>query len=147
MNQTALPTRRLVLPDDPPKLQALFDEVALGLLEQNAKSAGEVESTETCMYRDPDGLKCAVGMVIADEHYSPTFEGVAALNYKVCDALIASGRITGPNDCRLDLLAQLQEVHDHIQVVNWPGALRRLAEKWSLSPAALPGEPTCTPPA
>lgn len=61
--------------------QEVFDTVVRHLAKQGAKSAvmkkGETgTSYERCMYRGPDGLKCAAGALINDDEYDPSMEGV-----------------------------------------------------------------------
>lgn len=58
-------------------LQTLFDKAVGGVL---AQGKGSVRRTKgpmklECAYRAEGGLKCAVGHLIADEHYKPMFEG------------------------------------------------------------------------
>ena len=52
--------------------QKVFDIVAKHLLTQNAQSKSK---TGYCKYRNENGLKCAIGVLIPDEVYSPKYEG------------------------------------------------------------------------
>lgn len=60
--------------------QEIFDKVYLGLKSQDFKPSMLGTS---CAYRGKDGLKCAVGHLIPDELYDPTWEesgGTAVYN-------------------------------------------------------------------
>jgi hypothetical protein len=54
--------------------QEVFDQVANHLLTQNKRSVSATDNT-LCVYRSPDGLKCAAGCLIADDEYDPRMEG------------------------------------------------------------------------
>lgn len=54
----------------PDTLQELFNIVSLHLLNQGQKSAHET----LCMYRGPNGMKCAAGVLIPDNEYNPSME-------------------------------------------------------------------------
>jgi len=54
------------------KNQEIFDKAYLGL-----KSQGFIRSVSSgisCVYRGPEGRKCAVGWLIPDEKYDPKFD-------------------------------------------------------------------------
>lgn len=106
--------------------QETFDVVVKHLLAQNAHAAGD---NGTCLYRAPGGRKCAVGCLIADEHYSPEMEGKGAIgNDRILNAIVASGY---PPD--LHLLSDLQATHDGLPASLWPAELRRIASKFNLT--------------
>lgn len=49
-------------------LQAAFDKSTAALLAQGAKSFGEVPNVgSACLYRGPEGRKCAIGHLMSDE--------------------------------------------------------------------------------
>jgi hypothetical protein len=58
-----------------------------------------------CLYRGPDGSKCAAGVLIPDELYNPRFEGTAADQKDVGSILSRLGH-------DLSLVRDLQVVHD-----------------------------------
>jgi hypothetical protein len=80
------------------------------------------------MYRGWDGLKCAAGVLITDDHYRPELECNSVTEERVMAALNASG--VGPDD--LDLVQHLQCVHDEEPVADWPKAFERLAFDYGL---------------
>lgn len=53
-------------------LQEVFDKVARHLLTQGQRSI--LRETGRCAYRGDEGCMCAVGVLIADEHYHPKLE-------------------------------------------------------------------------
>ena len=86
--------------------QEVFDKVYNGLVEQGTFSV-DMEKEE-CRYRSPNGYKCAAGMLIADEYYTPDIEGLGAQHGIVKGILELSG--VSPHD--IGLVCDLQEVHD-----------------------------------
>jgi len=59
-----------------------------------------------CAYRGPGGTKCAVGLFITDENYSPSIEGFFV------STLFEDGYLSGIGEESLHLLRRLQVVHD-----------------------------------
>ena len=53
--------------------QQIFNKVATHLLKQNKRSIDK--GTDVCLYRGPNGTKCAVGVLIPDSLYLKTMEG------------------------------------------------------------------------
>lgn len=100
------------------KLQDIFDECTVHLTGMDGPSLDQ--DGDACVYRGKDedcefnGQKCAVGLFIADEHYSPDLEGQGISGGQaVADAVAASW---GQDDLTVDqisLLADLQDAHDH----------------------------------
>lgn len=89
--------------------QEAFNLAYRGLKSQGFKSS-TILGTISCVYRHPDGLKCAVGHIMTDEEYRPNFDehsGVTAatvarlLNWQIVD-----------EPFQVDFLTRLQEVHD-----------------------------------
>jgi hypothetical protein len=110
--------------------QEIFDTVALHLIKQGKKSVNDIGR---CLYRSPEGLKCAIGCLIPDEVYQRSMEGhgVSRLlgNY---DSL----KFLWPFDA---ILNALQITHDKTcgEGQTWTDAvvlrLRKIAEKYNLS--------------
>ena len=115
---------------------SVFNRVKNHLLTQNRKSVYVTsDGTEVCCYRSPDGLMCAIGCLINEEHYTRNLEGYNILHYPVVQALRASGIYFGPpyltnyaasSRSIARLLQQLQSIHDSKPVETWPEALERL---------------------
>lgn len=104
-------------------MQQIFDKVVTHLLTQNAKS---VDNMNDCLYRNEQGLRCAVGCLIADEHYTPDLEGHYSGSGVVSFALEKSGvEITPQVD---KLLSALQSIHDNSEVEYWGSDLQAVAQ-------------------
>ena len=55
--------------------QEIFNRVVIHLRKQGRKSHSSNRlRRDECKYRAPDGLCCAVGCLIDDEHYRPEME-------------------------------------------------------------------------
>lgn len=104
--------------------QKVFDTVAKHLLTQNAKSLSRGRST--CVYRSHDGKSCAVGVLIKDEFYDSSLEGRSCSNEKVVEALEASLK-DKLEFGEIDLLSDLQMIHDNCTPDEWPMVLDALA--------------------
>ncbi len=111
--------------------QQIFTKVRNHLLAQN----GRAFNGDNCAYRGEGGTKCAVGCLIADEHYNPECEGIAVYDALInpispkrsdlCKALNASG--VPANASTAKLLAELQLLHDNGNVQEWRYALDGIA--------------------
>jgi hypothetical protein len=89
--------------------QEILDTVARHLFRQGRRAVEPVDSFASCRYRTPSGDKCAVGALIPDEMYDPTFENVRVsvlIRHRGCDLpdWFAENAV---------LLAELQGVHDN----------------------------------
>lgn len=111
--------------------QEAFDAMAKHLLTQNAVSRfpGEV----TCSYRGPDGLKCAVGALIPDEIYRPKLEGMHIFAEGFAPVL---NKIIGKS-VDVDILYQVQRVHDYMAPNVWEMSLYEIAKDYGLTTEAL----------
>src|SRR4051812_610560 len=100
--------------------QEIFDKVATHLLTQNAKSLLlEPGQPISCLYRGREGKKCAIGCLIPDELYTPYIEGkrIFTLPMEIRKVLEEGATSTSS---RIELLGELQDVHDAWNVVEWP---------------------------
>jgi len=89
--------------------QEIFDKVAKHLLTQGRKATHtQPDANSVCMYRTPDGLKCAAGCLIPDEIYHPQMEGKRFGGLIREEAAVAA--LFKPED--LGLIFQLQLMHD-----------------------------------
>jgi hypothetical protein len=89
--------------------QEIFDVVYLGLADQGFRPSisfnENVEGTKaSCMYRGPDGLKCAAGHLIPDSAYTSDLE------YTSASALMYF--IDNFDESALNLIDTLQLAHD-----------------------------------
>jgi len=127
-------------------VQETFDKVVTHLRKQNDKSLRHVQfnghyydedvthvvgASALCTYRGNCGAMCAVGCLIADEHYSPVLEGKDVHDAHVLKALHKSGVFTSKSV--VSMLSSLQDIHDSYPVAEWDYQLRRLASELGLS--------------
>lgn len=110
----------------------LFHTVAMHLLAQGKPAMDD----DNCCYRADDGSMCAIGCLVADEHYSRDLEGatICVAGAGIEAAVVASiGRPLAPSE--FQMLASLQEVHDDFITgpQAWPERLRLCATEYGLA--------------
>lgn len=107
--------------------QAVFDQVAAHLLTQKKRAlrANDLK-VDYCVYRAPDGLKCAAGCLISDQEYEEAMEGLSWSDL-VSNELVPSTHAS--------LIADLQSIHDRLDVPvdQWGQKLIEYARKEGLS--------------
>ncbi len=101
--------------------QELFDRVATHLKQQRERSV----SRGLCVYRGSNGLKCAIGVLIPDEAYHPSLEGLGVLGLEV-------QRAAGILHTQVDLATELQRVHDEAFDNKFKAGLKAVAAKHGL---------------
>jgi hypothetical protein len=89
-----------------PSAQEVFDIVVNHLFTQGRPA---YDGDQGCMYRAPDGLRCAVGVLIPDDLYVPEFETNSS--DKVIHDLFKSGLADWREHEKL--LFALQDAHDN----------------------------------
>lgn len=87
--------------------QQIFDKIVAGLASQGFKQSVDMSDGGMCVYRGPDGLKCAVGWLIPDEEYSKGLEGYSVENNTVAKAAGLKG------SAQWEFTARIQEIHDN----------------------------------
>jgi len=116
--------------------QEIYDKIATHLLAQNAKSTGKREPSLAlmpgCRYRGANGLQCAIGCDIPDDEYSPELEGRSIRRLIEMGAFSAKRR-TEYNE-HLELLIDLQSMHDNVPVSLWLDRLDEIASAHGLKP-------------
>lgn len=110
--------------------QNILNQVWEHLIEQNAACKDEI--TDKCLYRSPDGLKCAVGCLIADDEYEDWMDNTD--EDEGSGWLAMATRLNQPK--HRVLIADLQAVHDSNSyphdVVEWKQNFKDVAEKHGL---------------
>lgn len=101
-------------------LQYIFDIVTDHLLAQNKKSVLD----ERCLYRSPDGCKCAAGFLIPDAEYDPKFE---------CNYVDSVSFFQKFDEHQISFIRKLQSIHDHYGVWEWKFKLQELAQNRGLA--------------
>lgn len=114
--------------------QEVLDTVAQHLIEQKAKSLNDslavLDAGPECLYRNSDGMKCAVGALIPDSVYRKEFERFPSV-FQLIDSVSEVRSLFGEEILRthhVNLLRQLQDIHDTCSVESWPHALRNVAD-------------------
>lgn len=109
--------------------QTAFNISVAHLRQQRAKSMGsDSEGILFCMYRSPEGRKCAIGPLIPDHMYEPAME-----NSNVFGLL---GQYPQLNDLWIhvdpEMLTELQYIHDWEVVECWEAYFRAMADRFGL---------------
>lgn len=102
--------------------QEVFDYIANHLLAQNSRSIDP--KTKVCLYRGPEGKKCAAGVLFDDSEYNPDYEGVVWI------ALHIDKKFTSKHSA---LIQELQNMHDNTPAANWAFDLKQIAYKYNLN--------------
>lgn len=117
------------------ELQQLFDTVSTHLLTQNRQSRNIFNN---CVFHSNDGAKCAIGCLIPEDAYHPMFEltsfdGEDDRIRKAVFPVIGESTVE-----KLELLDELQCLHDEALPEEWTKALQNLAIKEGLTFTPLP---------
>ena len=113
--------------------QEIFDTVARHLFTQGKQSTDPIY----CLYRGPDGTKCAVGVLIPDATYDEDMEGCSIAG------LLDEFSLPAWMGEHVNLLQHLQSVHDvdsrwaDDKRMRW--ALSLVAQAYGLDDSILPG--------
>ena len=107
------------------KKKQVFKTVATHLLTQERKAVLE-DDADICWYK-LDGISCAIGVLIDDEHYNRDIEGNSADNVDVIKA-VEDSLNTKVNSKDRDLLCKLQDIRDYSSVSSWRTELEDLSE-------------------
>lgn len=125
--------------------QEVFEKVARHLLKQGRKSVHAKDGV--CQLRGDGGRACAIGCLIADEHYDPSLEEGQPWSDWVMRAVIASGvdvdlddggefdALDATSDRRF--LHELQRIHDGEEPEEWRDGLADFARRAGLSSTFL----------
>ena len=112
-------------------IKQIINKVENHLLKQNAKS---LNSEANCRYRGDNGMSCAIGCLLPDEIYDPLIEGKGVLSdiLKARLTHVVGVQNTAKNK-KLELLGELQDVHDMYFVEHWPEELAKLRIEYGIS--------------
>jgi len=109
----------------------IYERVSEHLLTQRAVSE---DDNGSCRLRSPEGRKCAIGSLVRDDVYEPELEGVGISYYRhardggLLRALYASN-VNAYDPNIIDLLIELEEVHDYADIDEWPELLSALGKR------------------
>lgn len=97
--------------------QEIFDKVAQHLITQGKPSASyDNEGIKHCLYRGPDGTKCAVGCLIPDEEYSKDIESYRVRHIIEVSLTEGINPVISSFSNDVNLLHDLQKVHDYCDI-------------------------------
>ncbi len=114
-----------------PTAQEVFGLAVGGVLKQGKRC---VDSDGTCLYRGPNGSKCAAGFVFTDEEVDNLEGGVFEFDtYADTVVKYRAPRLSG----HVELLTKLQLIHDIREPEDWPRYYRDLATSLGLSTAVI----------
>ncbi|WP_248324062.1 MULTISPECIES: hypothetical protein [unclassified Caballeronia] len=114
--------------------EEIFVTVRSHLLSQRAISEDDAGS---CRLHGRDGRRCAIGVLIDENHYSEGLEGLGISYYKVgqegplLQALAKSG-VSAYEPRVAALLQDLEDLHDAAEVQRWEAQLDEIARRHSL---------------
>lgn len=113
--------------------QEIYDKVCAHLAQQKMKSKVLGLDGPMCAYRGYQGARCAAGVLIRDENYTKSIEGLLVRDEVVTDALMASG-VDGED---IYLVSRLQYAHDqNSNAYALRAALTLVAEQLDITPGA-----------
>lgn len=124
--------------------QQIFDTVARHLAAQGHRSVRpggtSYAGDAICLYRAPNGDKCAAGVLIPDEVYNPAIERMSIES--TSEEMTRVRKESGISDSSLPLVFALQRAHDTTDLYAIRAApirdrLAHAAERFKLSPAVL----------
>jgi hypothetical protein len=86
--------------------QEVFEKVSRHLFEQGEPSMGSIGVLKNaCLYRNPKGLKCAIGCLIPDDKYKDSLENTSASSPDIYN-------LFGGKEVDSQLYGKLQGLHD-----------------------------------
>lgn len=106
----------------------VFTKIVNHLRKQNTKSSNK---RGDCLYRGPNGLKCAAGCLIPDELYTKSLEGnnVYDLRFqKIWDVL-------GYSERTISMVSDMQYIHDMYDVGDWESEFANVAKEYGYAVA------------
>ena len=109
--------------------QEIFNKCSEHLLKQNRKSIAE---SVGCLYRDDNGLTCAIGCFITEEEYNPDMEEENIDGPTFISFFKEQHNYSEDEHKVMPLLMALQAVHDNHDVEDWEISLKEVAEEFSL---------------
>lgn len=106
--------------------QKTFNKVARHLLKQNQKSTSRASNSTRCLYRGPNGLRCAIGCLIPNRLYNESMEDKCAGHFSMAPILQQLGH--DPYFCD-----KLQLIHDGYEPAEWRSKLEEFAKEYNLT--------------
>ena len=113
--------------------QEIFDKVVAHLRSQGCKS--QESAGGMCVYRGPNGTKCAAGCLIEDKYYRRAFEGNTFEHI-----ILSSNALSAQFSTHVELIQALQNAHDMNPVKAWESVFAQISRDCGLvyTPPAVP---------
>lgn len=111
--------------------QEAFDIMVKHLRKQGRRCMAD----KKCLYRGPDGMKCAVGALIPDSHYDPEMESGGA-----AEDIAGNYRIPEWDGIETALLSNMQDVHDSFDPSDWERKFAAVAADFGLTVPPMEAE-------
>lgn len=111
--------------------QETFDTVVAHLRKQGARAETLMDYGDdepVCVYRAPNGMKCAAGCLIPDDKYKSTFEKTRVGVYAGTEVT----RVIRELGHAVDLVSELQGVHDAHSPEFWEARFKEVARAHGL---------------
>jgi hypothetical protein len=108
-----------------PTKQETFDMIVTHLRQQGYAAK---DQHNHCAYRGKNGSKCAAGCLIEDDEYHISYEGPLSIE----DELTKVGSLIASKGHDIDLVTDLQRIHDYRDVDVWEVEFKVLAQKYCL---------------
>lgn len=110
--------------------QTIFNRVSKHLLKQMKRSSLNGDNS-VCLYRGPNGLKCAVGILIPDKDYRDDMEydGTVINPHSEVRIYLSQRGYSADN---FELLDRLQRLHDNCYPKDWKRELVKVAKTFDL---------------
>lgn len=105
----------------------LFETVKNHLLKQNKRST---KNDTFCLYKNPEGLKCAIGVLIKDEFYKKGFEGFQLVGDKKIQKAVELSIQRNLLEAEIRMLDELQFLHDNVDEEDWAEGLKEIYDKY-----------------
>ena len=120
----------LRMPDvETERKQQIFNIVVKHLRKQGKPALNTPDHLPRCLYRSPDGLKCAAGCLIPDDKYTPSLEGrLNETHYKI----IGENLGFTLTETEINLIRDLQNIHDNVAVHSWESGFKNIAIEFKL---------------
>lgn len=116
--------------------QEVFDQVSNHLLTQMKRSmADDTDDHSGCMYKNPEGLRCAAGCLISPEEYQEALDKDKSFSnkgfeFKTWNVLVQYKMVPSQHS---QLIRDLQEIHDATDPIAWGIALGMVAKGYNLT--------------
>lgn len=100
--------------------QEVFDQVVSHLRNQGKQCKS---NDDGCVYRNDKGLKCAAGCLIGDDEYYDQFDYPQSGD-TTWKSLVREGLVPCTH---IELISNLQDIHDHFEPNEWEEKFKKLA--------------------